>query len=162
MKHFNIDECAKYKNNLLSQDEMKEMEDHLYNCQICMEVFLSTIGDQEIEQAKSYIPEDFNESLMESLSKIKPIGSTGKKKKLIKDYLFYYGAVASVAIVLTLSGVFGTMVDSVHQIDLSKESSKARFQPDGLFKLSESITNKTSDFINNFQFNMNKEEKNEN
>ena len=158
MKHFDKIKWLEYKNNKLEEKEEIEMENHLYSCDSCMEIFLSTIGDEEVQIAEDYIPVNFTENIMASIKNVKPMVKPKKKKKVINDFFLYYAAVASVAIVLTAGGFFGNMVDSVPKIGISIENSKNQIRADSVFNLSETITNKTSDFINNFGTNKIKED----
>lgn len=160
MKHFNKGQWLAYKNNELSLEEKIEMEDHLYTCDKCMEIFLGSIGEEEIEAAQLYIPEDFTENVKASIKNVRPMikAKKKKKKKIINDYFLYYGAVASVAIILTAGGFFGNMVESVPKISIGLEEKESKVKTNTIFNISESITSKTSDFINNFEIKKIKED----
>lgn len=160
MKHFVKDQWLAYKNQQITLEEKIEMEEHLYGCDQCMEIFLATIGDEEIKEAEDVIKEDFTQRTMARLEKTRSLSRPRKRreKKVINDYFLYYGAVASVAIILTAGGFFGTMVDSVPKISMKMEKEEIRFKTDTMFNISEALTNKTSDFINNFEIKKTKED----
>ncbi len=160
MKHFANNQWLAYKNQQITLEEKIEMEEHLYGCDQCMEIFLATIGDEELKEAEDMIKEDFTQRTMASLEKVKtlPRPRNRRKKRLINDYFLYYGAVASVAIILTAGGFFGTMVDSVPKISMKMERQERKLKPDTMFNISEALTNKTSDFINNFEIKKIKED----
>ena len=63
MKHYDYVEWLFYKKNTLSIEKMEEMEEHLYNCDQCMEIFLSLIDEKEIAAASKIVPSAFNEDL---------------------------------------------------------------------------------------------------
>lgn len=155
MKHYDYVEWVLYKKNLLDEKIHDEMEDHLYLCDKCMNIFLSLIDEREIEEAGRVISEDFIPNMMANIKGIKPIKKVVKKKKRNKssnDLLLYYAAVASVAIIFTATGMFGRIVDIVPEISFSISLEESKFQTNRIYNLSETITNKTSKFINNFQF----------
>ncbi len=149
MKHFQEDKWLEYKNENLKESERIEMEDHLYNCDKCMEIFLSTIEEEEITGAGAYISIDFTENIMRKVAKA-VLTKERKKKRLINDFFLYYAAVASVAIILTAGGLFGKMVETVPKISLSIDKEENQIKPETIYNISEAITGKTSDFINNF------------
>ena len=150
MRHYDKLQWIKYKKNQVEPREKEEMEDHLYTCDKCMDVFLSTIEEDEIEEASYSISEDFTENIMKKISNISLMERPRKKKRVINDFFLYYGAVAAVAIILTAGGVFGGLVDSVPKLSFGIEDNDNKLKTSAIFNLSESITNRTSDFINNF------------
>jgi len=161
MKHFHLDEWLLYKNKLLSEEKQIEMENHLYTCDSCMDIFLSLINDDEIDKAATIVPENFTENILKNIGKIKPIRtkkSTKKGYRKSSDFFLYYAAVASVAIILTAGGVFGKMVDLVPQISVNMSKKESQVKVDTIYNFSESITNRTSQFINNFGIKEEKED----
>lgn len=154
MKHYDYTEWLLYKKNLLDGKIYSEMQDHLFQCDHCMEVFISLIDDEEIESAKPSIPKEFNENLMKKIEKITPIKQITKKqkrkqRKFPKDFFLYYTATAAVAIVLTASGVFTSMVDNLPG---SIKMEEAKLDTGKIHELTEKISQETSDFIYNFSF----------
>ncbi|CAK7054840.1 hypothetical protein CIW83_19850 [Tissierella sp. P1] len=165
MKHYDYVEWVLYKNNLLDKEIHRRMEEHLLLCDECMEIFLSLIDEQEMENVGAIIPEDFTVKVLDSIKNItpikKPIRKTTKKtikKKVSNDFFVYYAAVASVAVILTATGFFGRIVDTVPQISSNVSSKESRFKASTIYDLTEEITNRTSKFINNFQFRIGKED----
>ena len=159
MKHYDYVEWLFYKKNILSIDKMNEMEEHLYNCDVCMEIFLSLIDEEEINQASEIVPKDFNENIMSKIqsSKIKKIQPP---KKPVKYPFGYFVAVASVTIVLTLGGFFTNLVDTIPDISASVSMLEKGDRPNPIFDLSEKIVNGTSKFIGSIEnIERNKEEK---
>lgn len=159
MKHYDYVEWLFYKKNMLSIEKMDEMEEHLYSCDECMELFLSLINEEEIKIASTIVPEDFNQNIMSKIKstkvkKIQPI------KKPVKYPFGYFVAVASVTIVLTLGGVFTNLVDTVPNISASISTLQQPDRPNRIFNLSEKIVNRTSKFIVSIEnLERNKEEK---
>ena len=159
MKHYDYVEWLFYKKNILPIEKMNEMEEHLYSCDECMEVFLSLIDEEEIKMASGIVPKDFNENIMSKIQstnvkKIQPV------KKPVKYPFGYFVAVASVTIVLTFGGAFTNLVDTVPNISASVSMLEKLDKPNRISNFSERIVNSTSRFIGSIEnIDRNKEEK---
>lgn len=160
MKHYDYVEWVLYKKKLLDNKMHESMEEHLYLCDECLDIFLSLIDDPEVEKAGNLVPINFTNNVMGSIKNIRPIKKKSIKKqpKLINDFFIYYTAVASVAIILTAGGFFGKLVDSVPQITASINVQEEKIMSNTIYKFSEEITRRTSMFINGFQISKNKED----
>lgn len=164
MKHYDSIEWTLYKKNLLEDKIYNEMEEHLFQCDECMDTFLSLIDEEEVENAEYFVPEDFAENLMKNIEKITPINQsrkkpTRKKRMFPKDFFLYYTATAAVAIVLTATGVFTTMVDSAPDLTRDISIEETKINKSSIYKLSQRLTEETSDFIYNFNLTKIKEGK---
>ena len=161
MKHYDYVEWLLYKTKSLADEKLDEMEEHLYNCDLCMDIFLSLIDEEEIEEAGVFVAEDFTLKVVEQISrdKLKPIEIKNKNKTFNYQFM-YYVAVASVTIFLTMGGFYTNLVDSVPKIRKSIETAEER--PNYIGKFSESIVRSTSDLLLSIE-NMNqfKEDNNE-
>lgn len=87
---------------------------------------------------------------MSNIKNVRPIKRPINKKKNFNDLFLYYISVASVAIFFTAGGIFTKMVEVVPQISVGMSIEENRVRTDTIYNLSESITNRTSEFINNF------------
>ena len=147
MKHYDHMEWLLYKNEVLSKEQHDTMEEHLFNCDDCMEVFLSLIDESEIAAAGNVISKDFNNKIIEKISKdkVKKLNPVNKKK--LFNYQFgYYVAIASVTILLTLSGFYTSFVDSVPRITNAVRVPEEK-RENVVLKFSERIVNGTSEFL---------------
>lgn len=154
MKHYDYVEWALYKNNLLDRKLHEEMEEHLYLCDECMEIFLSLIDEDEIKKAEDLISEEFTLQVMDNIKNISPMRRPVKEKgnhKSSKDFFLYYVAVASVAVILTAGGAFGKIIDTVAQINTNISFNDSKLQTNKVYDFSETIVNRTSKFINEFE-----------
>lgn len=151
MKHFDYVEWLLYKNNTLSINKQMEMEEHLYNCDSCMEIFLSLIDEDEIERASSIVPDDFSQVVMEEISKnkVKVMDNRRTRKKYIN--FGYYVAVASVTILLTMGGLFNNLVDAVPKISVELQMNSSIKKSNIIYDFSEKIVNKTSKLIGSIE-----------
>lgn len=146
MIHYDYVEWLLYKNKALPNNKMEEMEKHLYNCQICMDIFLSLIDEQEVEHVGKIVPLDFTEKILECISKDKVTEIKSKKVKKAINYPFgYYVAVASVTIFLTLGGFYTNLVDAVPKITTSIQEVEVR--PNLIANFSNKIVNLTSNLL---------------
>lgn len=151
MKHYDYIEWLLYKNDALPEKKHNEMEEHLFNCDICMEIFLSLIDEKEIEASGGIIPDDFNQKVINKITKSKVKELIPKEKKKSFNYQFgYYVAVASVTIILSISGFYTNLVDSVPRITKSIEVVKEE-KPNIIANFSERIVNGTSSFLGSIE-----------
>lgn len=151
MKHYDFVEWLIYKNNALPDDMHDEMQEHLSNCDICMDIFLSLIDEKEILSAGNIIPKDFNDKVINEISKNKIRVLKPKDNKKTFNYQFgYYVAVASVTIILTFSGLYTNLVDTVPRITKSIEVSESK-SLNIIANFSEKIVNSTSAFLGSIE-----------
>lgn len=153
MKHYDELEWLFYKERVISEEKYNEMEDHLYECDECMNIFLSLIDNEEINSAEKIVPENFTDSVMDNIKnfKNKSITKVERNDMIFKNIFGYYVAVAVVAIILTWGGFFSSLVDTLPKAAKSTINEKAIITPNIVFNVSEKIVNRTSNFIDNFQ-----------
>lgn len=150
MKHYDYIEWLLYKNGLLSEEKLYEMEQHLYSCDTCMEIFLSLIDEKETEKAGKIISDNFTSEIINKLPTIKPVKPKIKQTKKSFKYQFgYYAAVASVTIILTMGGFYTSMVDAVPKLSASVQITKKR--PNIIADLSNGIVDSTSSFLSSIE-----------
>lgn len=158
MKHYDFMEWILYKNNVLPDKLHNEMEDHLYTCDLCMEIFLSLIEKKEIESTKDILSEDFNQKVLGKISKNK-VKMIKNKKKDFNYYFGYYVAVAFVTVVLTFSGAYTNLVESVPKIT-NRLATVNINEKNYIKNFSDKIVNSTSSFIGSIEnIEFNKEDK---
>ncbi len=146
MKHYDYIEWLLYKNKMLPKEKSDEMEQHLFDCDTCMEIFLSLIDEEEVRSAGELITEDFTSNVIKNIPKLKIVKSKAKSKKKIFNYQFgYYAAVASVTIILTLGGFYTDLVDTVPK--LSKSIVAQDKHSNVIANFSDSIVDSTSSFL---------------
>lgn len=164
MIHYDDFEWRLYKENLLDKRIYDEMETHLFQCETCMDKFLSIIDDKEIELAGEILTTDFTEDLISKIQKIRPIESikTDKykqKKRVYNEVLLYYTAIASVAIFLMGSGFFHRMVDGIPEISGNIEEPKISMNTNKINEFSNAVLKATNGFVESFTPSKNKEVK---
>lgn len=150
MKHYDYIEWMLYKNRMLTKDKQDEMEQHLYNCDTCMEIFLSLIDEKEEEKAGKFISDDFTLNVFKNIPKVNQVKEKGRvkikqAKKAFNYQLGYYAAVASVTIILTLGGFYADLVDAVPRISASIKVTENH--KNTVSDFSKSIIESTSSFL---------------
>ena len=71
MTHYDYIEWVFYKEKVLSNEKQREMEDHLYICDDCMDTFLSLIDKDEVDRAAEIISSEFTHNVMKNIQKVK-------------------------------------------------------------------------------------------
>ncbi|WP_077369665.1 hypothetical protein [Anaerosalibacter sp. Marseille-P3206] len=160
MKHYDYMEWFFYKEKNISDEKYREMEEHLYNCDECMNTFLSLIDNEEIDQAEEAISSDFTKNVIGNIQKVKykPKPKIHYEATSFMSGFGYYVAAAAVVIMLTWSGFFSGLVDVVPKIAETTIEEDITEKPNIIFSLSEKIVNRTSSFINDFEIYNGKEE----
>ena len=158
MTHYERDKWTLYKSKLLTDKESIEMEDHLYVCDHCMDIFLSLIDSEELSNAENKLPTNFTEDIMEKIEGVIPItkstpkiessGKTKRKKKMIENIFMYYAAAASVILVLTAGGAF-TKLTEFPIANITVDSERTNEGLGKVYSFSEKIASGTNSFINN-------------
>lgn len=150
MKHYDYIEWLLYKNNTLPIEKHKEMEQHLYNCHICLDIFLSLIDENEIDAASTVISEEFTANVIKKISDNKLKDLRPKSRNSFKYQFGYYIAVASVTIFLSLGGFYTNLVDSVPKITGSIKMVEDK-KPNVITNISERIVNNTSALLSSIE-----------
>lgn len=160
MTHYDYIEWVFYKEKVLSNEKQREMEDHLYICDDCMDTFLSLIDKDEVDRAAEIISSEFTHNVMKNIQKVKynPRAKAVKHNAKFREIFGYYVAVASVAIILTFGGFYSGLVDILPQVAKTTSINNNFNKTNIVFNVSEKIVNKTSYFINNFEVSNRKEE----
>lgn len=100
MKHILQEEMSAYIHNRLEQEERAELEEHLYGCEDCLQLYMDRF---EEDGAHAGLPmlaeaEAWTDRVMEQL---RP-----PRRRWYHSSLFHYGIAAAIMLVLTASGLF--------------------------------------------------------
>lgn len=69
--HYTRDEWIRYRENSLPDPVRRRMEEHLAACDHCFEIYLSCIGDEEVELAEVFLPRDFAVRIADKSGKLR-------------------------------------------------------------------------------------------
>ncbi len=105
MTHFNSEEW-KTLGQGMEKERDRIMEDHLLNCDACLQLFLEGIDDDVLAEAEKLIPSGFTAQTSALI-----MADERRKEKYParfqrKGFLAYYAAAAAITIMLTGGGVF--------------------------------------------------------
>lgn len=156
MTHFTKEEWQQYQNAVLDEVKMKIMEDHLYDCENCMQIFLSTIDEKEVELAADIMDKDFCDKTMSALFPqpvrlAKTKAKTKAKSNNIKNIFAYYTAAAALTLFFVGGGVFQSMVDNYSSISQIAQADISQVKQNSEVNLSVQIADKTSKWIEKFE-----------
>ncbi|NBI30044.1 hypothetical protein [Chengkuizengella marina] len=137
--HFNKQQWLNYVTDQVSDTDRLEYEEHLYTCEQCLLTYT-----QCVEEMTSTLPvieneEDISKQVMNSIQ------PKETKQKLIHKPLFQYVVAASITMVLMTSGVFQQVAMQQDQFEHETQDKPP---------VSQELTNKISDFLNDLPTNL--------
>ena len=147
MMHYSIDEWYQFKTGTLNSDDIEKMQTHLLECSDCMDLYLSTIDEQDELNAFESLPADFADTLMDRIKLEDSRINTTKKRTYFTNIMIYYVSAACVTLLLMSNGVFRSLFNnmpgnsSIIKNNISKSES---FLTNGW---TDQLANKTSLFI---------------
>lgn len=116
MKHFSEDEWLTYIQDELSDSKREELEDHLFTCDQCMDVYMKLI-DTQADLLPDLDDTSFTAEVMARLPQ--------KRKRTIYQHpLFHYGIAAIITITLMTTGVFQSITGIVATVEASSSMAK--------------------------------------
>jgi type IV secretory pathway VirJ component len=139
MKHYTFDEWLEYVNDEISENTKQELEDHLYDCDQCLNQYLMAM---ELNESSLPILSDmssFTDAVMAEVSKqptvvpdtisnldIMPtvpsvpdtkVDTKMKRKPYYQQAVFHYLLAAAATLLLTFSGVFQSLATYANSIE---------------------------------------------
>lgn len=111
MEHYSLDEWRLYVNDLMDEDKRAKMEEHLFGCDHCLEVYLDVVNEVDIDE--KVLNEKFTEEVMEAVKDEKIPNKTKKRKKYPSNIFLYYTAAASITLLLMSHGFFTSMTRAI-------------------------------------------------
>lgn len=131
MKHYLESQWLAFKNQSVNESESELMENHLLECDDCLNLFLSLTDELDAARADRIIPPDFSRSTMARLQgQIKPQPGYMRSRNKIKRLLSYYVAASVVTLVLAGGGFFDKVANQA--MTLSAPSRIEARQPDNI------------------------------
>jgi len=143
-----------YKKGFYTQKQLHEMEAHLYECNHCLEIFLSLIEDEEMQNAIQMISPAFDDKVMDFVKKIQKHrvrrSCEHSSGSFANKMITYYIAAAMFTIMLMNAGFFRTMAEKVPVAASSlaiKEKTEYRVKLDWPAE----VVSRTNKWIANFE-----------
>jgi len=117
MKHYLESEWLTYKHHSTDKSESELMENHLLECDQCLNLFLNLTDERDIARVETLIPPDFSRSAMAFiLHKQTPPPRNIRSRDKIKRLLSYYVIASMVTLVLVSGGFFEKVVSNASLI----------------------------------------------
>ncbi len=143
MTHFTEGEWELFSQNEIDGHKRMVMEDHLMECNLCMNRYLSCITGEKADSAAEILSLDFTAAVMGRIS----AGNGKKHGRNDRSRFAYYAAAACITIALTGMGVFQQIMDIIPHMTEGKIPGveKTEFKLDGVvrFGWSDQLMNKT-------------------
>ncbi|QGQ93447.1 hypothetical protein EHS13_00140 [Paenibacillus psychroresistens] len=136
MRHYSSQECLAYIERKLSAENEREYEDHLYECDVCLELYTACLVPLEHDSTTTYpIPSDPNEAFTEQImarinsEKQRIMPSTPlRKPALYRKPVFQYALAAAITLILMTTGVFHGITGGAGQTpQTSRQTVEASF-----------------------------------
>jgi hypothetical protein len=142
MKHKTFEEWLTYVRDEVDEKTRVEFENHLYECDQCMEVYLEAIERQETSFPTVTDADAFTDGIMAMIEQEKPVSNIEKprpyaKTKFYQKSVFHYLVAAAMTLLLMTTGVFQELMTIV--TDFEKKSPKE--------SITEGIMNETFSFV---------------
>ena len=119
MSHISFEDWLAYLKNELEEEVRKFYDDHLYDCDDCLTVYL-----EAMDSAAELLPMIRNDNLftnevMQKVTEQKAVDHSNAKTKpgIFKKEIFHYIIAAGMTIFLMSSGVFSNLINVVGQFD---------------------------------------------
>lgn len=156
MRHYMDEEWLDFHRGQLPGKTIKDMEDHLVSCEICMNSFLKNVQKEDIDKARKILPDDFTASTMFYIKgKSRPEPSVSHKntwKERWQNIFIYYVAAAILTIVFVGGGVFQSLVDNYSQFSRTACSLEHQKMQDSIrLNWSGQIADRTARWIEDFE-----------
>ncbi|HHV83774.1 MAG TPA: hypothetical protein GXX43_08985 [Tepidanaerobacter syntrophicus] len=150
MKHYSKEELASYKAGTLSEKDSDILEEHLTKCDMCCEMFLSMIHNEEIRQAQSKISLDFPTKVLCQVKKQRKVEPMYKKKAESpekRNLFMYYIAASIVTFMLMNFGMFDKIANIVPVANATSYRAECSMNID----FPEKIVSGAHEWIQNFE-----------
>ncbi|MEZ2715375.1 hypothetical protein [Niallia circulans] len=132
--HYSKDYWMKYVKDELSEKERSILEDHLYTCDQCLELYIDAVDKQEETLPSISDEAAFMNDIMQKISyenlEIKTIEE--KKRPIYQSSIFHYAIAASLTLILMSAGFFQSIVKHTETIQKTEVSFKNEPKSGGL------------------------------
>lgn len=111
MIHYHHKDWHAFVNNQLPDPKRVELENHLYSCDECLELYLAVI-----DQPNS-LPNLSHHSITDEIIAQLPSRKKIAKKRFYHHTAFHYGVAAAITLILMVTGVFHSISGYVQVIE---------------------------------------------
>lgn len=117
MRHFSNEEWLLYIKDQIEEPKREELENHLFSCDQCLEIYLELVESQ-VEELPNLENDRFTDEVVKKL----PLKKEEQRKSFLQSPIFHYGVAAAVTFTLMSTGVFQSMTGIVGTVEASSFS----------------------------------------
>ncbi|MFP7474012.1 hypothetical protein SFC55_23780 [Niallia taxi] len=157
--HYSFEQWQEYAKDELDEGNRSQMEDHLYGCDHCLDLYVQAVEAQEQELPSISDVEGFTDQIMQKITQEQaelmdiPVVKPKKKKSFYQSSIFHYAIAASITLVLMTTGVFQSIIKHTESIQKAEMPMKQE-------EVKVGFVDKTFSWLNTFDGSMSmKEEK---
>ncbi|WP_312096049.1 hypothetical protein [Niallia sp.] len=131
--HYSRDHWMKYVKDELNETERIVLEDHLYTCDQCLELYIDAVDKQEEILPSISDEAAFMNDIMKKISNDMVIENVGEKKRpFYQSSIFHYAIAASLTLLLMSAGFFQSIIKHTETIQKAELSVKQEPKSGGL------------------------------
>jgi len=123
-----------YIKNEIAEIKREELENHLFSCDQCLEIYMELVENQADE-----LPDIENESFTDEVIVKLALKKENKRKSFLQSPIFHYGIAATVTVTLMSTGVFQSMTGIIGVVEASSFSEQRQSVTDSLMEKALSI-----------------------
>jgi len=154
--HYTYDQWLKYVNDELDEDMRILLEDHLYGCDECLDLYVGAVAEQETVLPAISNEATFTDQIMMKIANVEEKEKEGiqkkKKRAFYHSALFHYTLAAAATVFLMSTGVFQTVIQHTQTIQRVEASANKESEMTGLI-------DKTFSWIDTLESNKKEEKK---
>lgn len=122
IQHYSFEQWLEYAKDELDEGKRTQMEDHLYGCDQCLDLYVQAVEVEEAELPSISDVAAFTDQIMLKISEENeeaadiPVLQPKKKKSFYQSSVFHYALAASITLVLMSTGVFQSIIKHTESI----------------------------------------------
>ena len=148
MEHYSKEQWMDYCKDALDRDTREVMEEHLAECNSCLEIYMTALEETMTDNVSDLIPSGFVDEVMNQIATEKNKNSSTNAGRLSGRTFANYAVAAGLTIVLTFSGFFQYLSDSLPKASHSIAARSANLENAVTVGWSEHLINTTQNLIN--------------
>lgn len=133
MKHYTRDEWACYVRDELDETTRNEYENHLYQCDECLEIYLFAVEEHEAFMPQIADTSEFTQSIMDQIDAPK----VKSRKPTYRNTIWHYGIAVAMTLILMSSGLFNQLMNMANSFENDQKQESFVFS---IMNNSDSIT----------------------
>lgn len=154
--HYSYEHWLNYVKDELVEEEKQKLEDHLYNCDQCLDVYVNAVEEQESQLPAIFDETAFTNQIMmkiaaETLEEKKP-AKKSKKRSFYQSSIFHYTLAAGITLILMSTGVFQSIIKHTETIQKAE-------MPTQQESITVGLVDKTLSWMDELEGNLKEEQK---